>query len=69
MRLLNARPISGWDEYDIPQRESLRQSRRYRTCRNYQFAWWLRSQRDAPDAPPEYVPPRRAGEGEQMSLL
>lgn len=25
--------------------------------------------RNAPDAPPEYVPPKRPGEGEQMSLI
>ncbi len=67
--LNNARPITGWGEHNIPADEPLRKSVRYRTCRNYQFAWWLRTQRNAPDAPPEYVPPRRPGEGEQMSFL
>ncbi len=67
--LTNARPITGWGEHSIPEDEPLRRSMRYRTCRNYQFAWWLRQNRNAPDAPPEYVPPRRPDEGEQMSLL
>lgn len=30
---------------------------------------WLRTERNAPDTPPEYVPPKRPGEGEQMSLI
>lgn len=52
-----------------PPTEPRRNSARFRTCRNYQFAWWLRTQRNAPDAPPEYVPPKRPEEGEQMSLM
>lgn len=67
--LENARPITGWGEHSIPADAPLRHSTRYRTCRNYQFAWWLRHNRAAPDAPPEYVPPRRPEEGEQMSLM
>jgi hypothetical protein len=69
VRLHNARPITGWGEHSIPEQEPRRNSYRFRTCRNYQFAWWLRTERNAPDAPPEYTPPRRPGEGEQMSLL
>ena len=52
VELTNARPILGWGEHDIPATEPLRQSRIYRTCRNWQFAWWLRQNGDAPDAPP-----------------
>ncbi|MEU6934327.1 hypothetical protein AB0A05_34860 [Streptomyces sp. NPDC046374] len=69
VQLENARPITGWGEHDIPATEPRRNSQRFRTCRNYQFAWWLRANRDAPDAPPEFVPPKKPGEGEQMSLL
>ncbi|GAA3304706.1 hypothetical protein GCM10020295_56520 [Streptomyces cinereospinus] len=53
VQLTNARPITGWGEHDIPDSEPRRKSVRFRTCRNYQFAWWLRVQRNAPDAPPE----------------
>ncbi|MDF9812990.1 hypothetical protein M2266_002221 [Streptomyces sp. SPB162] len=69
VRLDNARPITGWSEHDIPLTEPRRHSARFRTCRNYQFAWWLRTQRDAPDAPPEYAPPNKPGKGEQLSLI
>ncbi|MFF0089324.1 hypothetical protein ACFYSF_05085 [Streptomyces canus] len=69
VRLDNARPITGWGEHNIPPTEPRRNSVRYRTCRNYQFAWWLRAHRNAPDAPSEFIPPRRPGEGEQMSLM
>ncbi|MFJ4684736.1 hypothetical protein [Streptomyces sp. NPDC088789] len=69
VQLSNARPITGWGEHDIPADEPRRKSVRYRTCRNYQFAWWLRTHRYAPDAPPEFAPPKRPGEGEQMSLM
>ena len=69
VHLDNARPITGWGERNIPESEPRRKSVRFRTCRNYQFAWWLRTERNAPDAPPEYVPPKRPGEGEQLSLV
>ncbi|WP_438470959.1 hypothetical protein [Streptomyces asiaticus] len=69
VHLDNARPITGWGEHTIPASEPRRNSYRFRTCRNYQFAWWLRTERNAPDAPPESVLPKSAGEGEQMSLL
>lgn len=69
VRLDNARPITGWGEHNIPPTEPRRHSVRFRTCRNYQFAWWLRTHRKAPDAPPEHVPHARPGEGEQMSLM
>jgi hypothetical protein len=69
VHLNNARPIVGWGEHNIPLNEQRRNSVRFRTCRNYQFAWWLRIERNAPDAPPEYAPPKRPGEGEQMSLV
>ncbi|MEV6946710.1 hypothetical protein AB0N07_33025 [Streptomyces sp. NPDC051172] len=52
VRLANARPILGWGEHSIPLDASGRTSRLYRTCRNWQFAWWLRRNRDIPDAPP-----------------
>lgn len=52
VRLANARPILGWGEHSIPLDADKRNSRLYRTCRNWQFAWWLRLNRDAPDAPP-----------------
>ncbi|MFD8209652.1 hypothetical protein ACFV2S_25050 [Streptomyces sp. NPDC059695] len=69
VRLENARPITGWGERDIPATEPRRNSVRFRTCRNYQFAWWLRAHRNAPDAPPEFIPPKKPGEGEQMALM
>ncbi|MFI1100281.1 hypothetical protein [Streptomyces melanogenes] len=69
VQLDNARPITGWGEHSIPDTEPRKQSRLFRTCRNYQFAWWLRENHDAPDAPPEYIPPRRPGAGEQMTLM
>lgn len=50
--LENARPITGWGEHAIPAWARHRGSWRYRTCRNWQFAWWLRTNRSAPDAPP-----------------
>ncbi|MXM62108.1 hypothetical protein GR925_01240 [Streptomyces sp. HUCO-GS316] len=69
VRLDNARPITGWGEHSIPASEPRRNSYRFRTCRNYQFAWWLRQHRHAPEAPPEYTSPQRPGQGEQMSLM
>ncbi|MFI1400728.1 hypothetical protein [Streptomyces sp. NPDC020681] len=61
--------VTGWGGHNIPLNDPRRNSVRFRACRNYQFAWWLRTERNAPDAPPEYVPPKRPGEGEQMSLV
>ncbi|MFH8405275.1 hypothetical protein ACH4FX_10940 [Streptomyces sp. NPDC018019] len=55
VRLTNALPITGWGEHSIPRNAPRRSSYRHRTCRNYQFAWWLRTHRDVADAPP---PPR-----------
>lgn len=68
IRLEGARPVTGWGEHTIPRREPLRHSRLYRTCRNWQFAWWLRLNRDAPDAPP--MPPQLpTGDPNQLSLI
>ncbi|MFH9426215.1 hypothetical protein [Streptomyces sp. NPDC017529] len=52
VRLTNAVPVTGWGEHSIPLDAPRRLSYRYRTCRNWQFAWWLRAHRDVPDAPP-----------------
>jgi hypothetical protein len=49
--LWNARPIFGWGEHTIPADEPLRRSSRHRTCRNWQFAWWLHLNRGAPNLP------------------
>ncbi|MCX4666535.1 hypothetical protein OG453_07605 [Streptomyces sp. NBC_01381] len=49
VQLTNARPILGWGEQSIPSGTPKRNSRLYRTCRNWQFAWWLRANRDVPD--------------------
>lgn len=46
------RPITGWGEHSIPADAEMRQARLYRTCRNWQFGWWLRQRRNFPDAPP-----------------
>ncbi|EST26981.1 hypothetical protein M878_26160 [Streptomyces roseochromogenus subsp. oscitans DS 12.976] len=50
VHLTNARPIMGWGEHSIPRDAPMRNSRLHRTCRNWQFAWWLRTHRDVPDA-------------------
>jgi hypothetical protein len=50
VRLTNARPILGWGEHSIPHDAPRRNSRLYRTCRNWQFAWWLHVNRNVPDA-------------------
>ncbi|MFE4869453.1 hypothetical protein [Streptomyces sp. NPDC056682] len=50
VHLINARPIFGWGEQSIPLDAPRRDSRLYRTCRNWQFAWWLRANRNVPDA-------------------
>ncbi|WP_158812859.1 hypothetical protein [Streptomyces rimosus] len=55
VRLSDAAPITGWGEHSIPQDAPRRSSYRYRTCRNWQFAWWLHTHRDVPDTP---HPPR-----------
>lgn len=52
VRLQNARPIIGWSENSIPADAEMRQARLYRTCRSWQFGWWLRQHRKTPDAPP-----------------
>src|SRR4051812_6645559 len=57
VKLANARPIFGWGEHSIPPTEPLRRSRLHRTCRNWQFAWWLRANRQIPDAAPAPLPP------------
>ena len=52
VRLTNAHPILGWGEHTIPLDAPMRQSKLHRTCRNWQFGWWLRLNRDVPDSPP-----------------
>ena len=49
VRLTNARPILDWGEHSIPTNAPRRTSRLYRTCRNWQFAWWLRMNRSIPE--------------------
>ncbi|MGW0731864.1 hypothetical protein [Streptomyces sp. NPDC002851] len=67
VQLTNARPILDWGEHSIPRNAPRRNSRLYRTCRNWQFAWWLRTHRNVPDAPPR--PANKAAEGaEQLPL-
>lgn len=68
VQLENAAPIEGWGEHTIPRDVHLRQSRLYRTCRNWQFAWWLRLNRDAPDAPP-MPPDPPTGNPDQLTLI
>ncbi|CAM5307373.1 hypothetical protein [Streptomyces abikoensis] len=69
VRLTNARPIFGWGEHSIPQDTPLRRSARYRTCRNWQFAHWLRENRGAPLAPPAPAKPVARGGDEQLAIL
>ncbi|WP_324787062.1 hypothetical protein [Streptomyces sp. H51] len=67
--LENARPITGWGEHSIPAWARHRGSWRYRTCRNWQFAWWLRTNRSAPDAPPAvWQPPEDPNAPEQLTF-
>ncbi|MGI5139357.1 MULTISPECIES: hypothetical protein [unclassified Streptomyces] len=41
-----------------------------RTCRNWQFAWWLRANRNAPDAPsPAQLPPPDPDAPKQLTFL
>lgn len=68
VELDGARPILGWGEHTIPRDVHLRQSRLYRTCRNWQFAWWLRLNRDAPYAPPPPPEPPAPGP-DQLTLM
>ncbi|MFI5792366.1 hypothetical protein [Streptomyces sp. NPDC051677] len=69
VRLDNARPITEWGEHSIPESEPRRNSYRFRTCRNYQFAWWLHVERNAPKVAAEYVQPKESAVGEQASLM
>ncbi|MEU5435421.1 hypothetical protein AB0G73_18865 [Streptomyces sp. NPDC020719] len=66
VKLTNARPILGWGEHSIPAQAPLRRSRLHRTCRNWQFAWWLRANRYVPDAAP--TPPPRPSGIEQLAF-
>lgn len=68
VEMRNARPITGWGEHTIPRSAELRQSRIYRTCRNWQFAWWLRLYREAPDAPPSLLE-SSPGNPNQLTLM
>ncbi|TQF05531.1 hypothetical protein E6W39_29025 [Kitasatospora acidiphila] len=62
VRLVGAKPITGWGEHSVPASEPHRSLRRYRTCRNWQFAWWLRQNRAAPTRPrPRSHPIRTTG--------
>lgn len=66
----NARPITGWGEHSISATAHRRNQFLYRTCRNWQFAWWLRTNRDAPDAPPPgRLPPPDPDAPEQLTFL
>lgn len=69
VHLENTRPITGWGEHNIPPTGPRRNSAPFRACRNYQLAWWLRTQRGAPDAPPGSKTPKRPGLAEQMPLM
>lgn len=67
--LTNARLIADWGEHSIPLDAPKRNSLRYRTCRNWQFAWWLRINRNVPDAPPPSpTPTENEGGPEQLML-
>jgi hypothetical protein len=59
---------SSAEAHTIPRDVHLRQSRLYRTCRNWQFAWWLPLNKDAPDAPP-MLPDPLSGDPNQLSLI
>ncbi|MEU6318172.1 hypothetical protein [Streptomyces sp. NPDC047009] len=67
--LENARPITGWDEHSIPVDAPRRGQWKYRTCRNWQFAWWLRTHRNVPDAPPPtWRPPEDPNAPQQLTF-
>lgn len=68
VRLANARPIESWGEHSIPADAPLRQARLYRTCRNWQFGWWLRQNRDVPDAPRPAAHEHPAASSEQLAF-
>ncbi|MCY0929461.1 hypothetical protein OTB20_25325 [Streptomyces sp. H27-H1] len=68
VRLTNARPITGWGEHSIPAKAPMRQARLYRTCRNWQFGWWLRQHREAPDAPEKPHRQESGGDSEQLTF-
>ncbi|MFF0741548.1 hypothetical protein ACFYVL_14225 [Streptomyces sp. NPDC004111] len=68
VKLTNARPITGWGEQSIPLDAPLRSGRRYRTCRNWQFAWWLKMHRRIPDAAPRPAAAPPESRGEQLTF-
>ncbi|WP_157855969.1 hypothetical protein [Streptomyces aureocirculatus] len=68
VRLHNATPITGWGEHSIPQDAPNRNSRLYRTCRNWQFAWWLRAHYNVRDTQPLDLDARRHPTSEQLTL-
>lgn len=66
VRLTNAVPVTGWGEHSIPPDTPKRSSRLYRTCRNWQFAWWLHQNRGTPQVPPPAE--EQPGGAEQLTL-
>ena len=66
--MIGARPITGWGPHNIPAADPHRTLRRYSSCRNWQFAWWLRQNRNAPTAAPPPPPTYEADSG-QLTLL
>lgn len=68
VRFHNATPITGWGEHSIPQDALKRNSRLYRTCRNWQFAWWLRTHRTVRPAQPPSMDDHRHQTPEQLTL-
>lgn len=66
----NARPLFGWGEQSIPANAPKRHQYLHRTCRNWQFAWWLRTNRAAPDAPPPgQLPPPDPDAPQQLTFM
>ncbi|MFD5755323.1 hypothetical protein ACFWIZ_08750, partial [Streptomyces sp. NPDC127044] len=64
------RPRAGGGPLSIPATATRRAQWRYRTCRNWQFAWWLRTNRNAPDTPPpSWQPPNDPDTPEQLTFL
>ncbi|WP_406260191.1 hypothetical protein OIA45_19220 [Streptomyces chartreusis] len=68
VRLTNARPILSWGEHTVPLDAPMRRSKLHRTCRNWQFGWWLRLNRDVPDSPPLSAGDADANGPEQLTL-
>lgn len=68
VRLTNAHAIFGWSAQSVPLDAPRRSSRLFRTCRNWQFGWWLRNNRDVPDAEPAPMPIDDSGM-EQLPLM